>query len=837
MSGPFGSSQWMYKSGDYEIANSLRFVDEDVPELLWPASAHSGGNRRTFTHSLWVKRGLSITSTHQVIFEARDGDDGSSDNIKFENGQLCVIYQDGTLGRLKSTALFFDSSAWYHIVVAVDTTQGTNTNRIKVYVNGVQLTSFTDANTYMDQNADTRTSYASSDQQYGNSRHPDNDHGLDGYLAEVNFVDGLQLTPASFAETDDDYGHWKPKKYAGAYGDEGYYLDFKSSGVGTAGTATIGADRSGNTNHFTSDNIATTDQMSDSPSFNFATLNPLQHFVTNLPTQTEGNLKTICGSVNTGSKHCIAATMAMTSGKWYFEVLIGNTTNSHFSHIGVANADNDLFSQLLSTTANSGNVPWDNDYGWGFDGYNGSKEHDNTQASYGSQVSLGDIIGVAVDMDNGKIWFAENNTWLASGDPAAGSNEAYSNLAGTIVPVVSTQDHATAFVTMNFGQDSTFSGGDTSGAGASDGGGIGDFYYAPPSGFLALCASNFAEPVKPSEYFSNVLYTGNQNANLAITGVGFQPDMVWGKNRSSESNHWLFDSIRGVTKMLAPDLEADEEDQSGITAFGSDGFTLGNWIGSTKTNENYVAWNWKAGGSAAAVGSNTDGSINTTDTSVSTTAGFSISTFTGNATSGATVGHGLGVVPEWVMVVCRSSAGNWAIYHANNTAAPATDFLALETTGATADVANIWNDTAPTSSVFSLGNNAAINGNGETFVAYCWHSVEGFSKFGSWIGNANDVAPFIYTGFRPAWIMWKKTSGAENWFIVDNARTPHNKANKQLWANDAIAEQTSAAGASELHILSNGFKPTGAGGAMNGNEATYVFFAFAETPFKYSNAR
>ena len=255
MSGPAGSSQWMYASGDYQIANSLRFVDEDVPELLWPASAHSGGNRRTFTHSLWVKRGLSITSTHQVIFEARDGDDGSSDNIKFENGQLCVIYQDGTLGRLKSTALFFDSSAWYHIVVAVDTTQGTNTNRIKVYVNGVQLTSFTDANTYMDQNADTRTSYASSDQQYGNSRHPDNDHGLDGYLAEVNFVDGLQLTPASFAETDDDYGHWKPKKYAGAYGDEGYYLDFKSSGVGTAGTTTIGADRSGNTNHFTSDNV------------------------------------------------------------------------------------------------------------------------------------------------------------------------------------------------------------------------------------------------------------------------------------------------------------------------------------------------------------------------------------------------------------------------------------------------------------------------------------------------------------------------------------------------------------------------------------------------------
>ena len=308
MSGPFGSSQWMYKSGDYEIANSLRMNDADVPELLWPASSHSGGNRRTFTHSLWVKRGI-ISSTHQVIFEARDGDDGSSDNIKWEDGQLAVIYQDGTLGRLKSTALFRDSSAWYHIVVAVDTTQGTNTNRIKVYVNGVQLTSFTGTNTYMDQNADTRTSYASSDQQYGNARHPDNDHGLDGYLAEVNFVDGLQLTPASFAETDDDYGHWKPKKYAGAYGDEGYYLDFKSSGVGTAGTGTIGADRSGNGNHFTSDNVAATDQMLDSPTNNFATYNPLHADSTG--TFSEGNLKHAAG----GQVPNISS-MAMASARW-----------------------------------------------------------------------------------------------------------------------------------------------------------------------------------------------------------------------------------------------------------------------------------------------------------------------------------------------------------------------------------------------------------------------------------------------------------------------------------------------------------------------------------------
>ena len=179
---------------------------------------------------------------------------------------------------------------------------------------------------------------------------------------------------------------------------------------------------------------------------------------------------------------------------------------------------------------------WDNDFGWGYDAYNGKKEHDNTQSTYGSQASLGDIIGVAVDMDNGKIWFAENNTFLNSGDPAAGSNAAYTNVAGTILPVVSTQDGATAFVTMNFGQDSTFAGGDTSGASASDSGGIGDFYYAPPSGFLALCTANLPDAaVIPSEHFDTVLYTGDGNSTQVITTT-FEPDMIWSKIRNQALN-------------------------------------------------------------------------------------------------------------------------------------------------------------------------------------------------------------------------------------------------------------------------------------------------------------
>jgi len=223
----------MYASGEdaFTIDQSLRFEDGDVPELLFTPS--STGNRKTWTMSLWAKRG-SFSSTHQVIFEARDGDSGSSDNIKWENEQLCVILQDGTLGRLKSTAAFRDVSAWYHIVVAVDTTQATNTNRIKVYVNGTQLTSFTGTNTYPSEDDDTRVNWSSSDHQFGNARNPDNDHGLHGYLAEVHHIDGTALTPTSFGETG-DYGEWKPKEVSGlTYGTNGFYLSFAGGGVMSA---------------------------------------------------------------------------------------------------------------------------------------------------------------------------------------------------------------------------------------------------------------------------------------------------------------------------------------------------------------------------------------------------------------------------------------------------------------------------------------------------------------------------------------------------------------------------------------------------------------------------
>jgi hypothetical protein len=1151
MSGAAGSSQWMYATG-FDIDQSLRFDDGRTTYLA--RTPLSAGNRKTFTFSAWVKRSTITVQQTLMSVNSANNNSGILHIYLASDDKITISFQAFTL---TTTPVLRDISAWYHIMFVADTTQAAEGNRFKIYLNGTALT-LGSSGTFIAQNTDL--AFCQATEHNIGRRDGDADRYFDGYLAEVNFIDGAALTPASFGETDNVYGHWKPTKYSGTFGTTGFYLPFKQdytvegfstvtyrgnniddryiggvgfkpdfvwnatrsasqnrfmfdavrgaekdlrtnqavvegtsdaltsfqndgftvgtgndgnesgetyvswcwdmggsnannttgdidsvvrasqtygqsivtyTGTGTAGTighglatapdmiilkrrngdggdtwpifhSSINAgwkiefntaaeaddlsnqtfgnlpnsvtsstfavgdharanadggtyvaylfhavtgysafgkyasnnnttgpaidtgfkpafvmikahegasgnwmifdntrspnneaihslkandnsveladgsnnidfdsdgfqiksntndingngrsyiymafadnreyayylDQSGNNNDWTSNSLTESDISVDSPTNNFATLNPLQRFVTNKPEVQEGNLKTICGSVNTGSKHCIAATMAMTSGKWYFEVMIGTTTNSHFSHLGVANSDVKEFTELMNTTANSGNVPWDSDYGWGYDAYNGKKEHDNTQTSYGSQASLGDIIGVAVDMDNGKIWFADNNTYIASGDPAAGSNAAYTNLAGTIVPVVSTQDGSTAFVTMNFGQDSSFAGGKTA-QGNSDGGGIGDFFYAPPSGFLALCTDNLPnQDTVPSDYFNTVLYTGNGNDNRAVTGVGFQPDWVWIKGRT-QGESTAHDSLRGPANGLFFESETAEDTGGNLVSFDSDGFTTADSNRANRNSQAIVAWCWKAGGGAASVGSNTDGSINTTDTSVNTDAGFSISTFIGNATSGATVGHGLGVVPEWYFVICRSTAGNRLVYHASNTAAPETDVLAIETTGATADQENIWNDTAPTSAVISLGNNASVNGNNETFVAYFFHSVEGYSKFGSYTATGNADGPFIYLGFQPAFLLTKRTDSGDNWRLTDNAREPSNDgAFVALKANATDSEGDT--GNRNFDYLSNGFKVRETDADMGADGGTYIYMAFAEIPFKYSNAR
>ena len=342
---------------------------------------------------------------------------------------------------------------------------------------------------------------------------------------------------------------------------------------------------------------------------------------------------------------------------------------------------------------------------------------------------------------------------------------------------------------------------------------------------------------KPNLHFNTVLYTGNETNPKAITGVGFQPDWVWIKTRDTSTKpHMWFDAVRGVYKNIRSDVNnAEDTNNETLTAFGTDGFTLGN---NGKTNLNgaaHVAWNWKAGGGQGS--SNTSGTINTTYTSANTTAGFSISQYTGNGSSGATVGHGLGAVPKLIIVKALNTSDNWEVYHAS---LGAEKYIELNLTATQADSTAIWNDTEPTSSVFSIGNNSGVNTNGNPYIAYCFAEKIGYSKISSYKGNGNSTnGPFVYTGFKPAFVIGKKTNGnSDNWYMLDNKRIGYNEDNYWLYPNLSNTEYGSDQSnhtAYHADLLSNGFKLRSSDDMVNGNGNTYVFWAFAENPIVGSN--
>ena len=332
---------------------------------------------------------------------------------------------------------------------------------------------------------------------------------------------------------------------------------------------------------------------------------------------------------------------------------------------------------------------------------------------------------------------------------------------------------------------------------------------------------------KPSDYFNTKLYTGNGSTN-AITGVGFQPDWVWIKDRDNANDHKLYDGVRGATKYLISNSTAAEATQAnGLTSFDSDGFTLGSYGGTNGSGggsgPNFVSWNWLASNTTA---SNTDGDITST-VSANTTSGFSIVSYTGTANSSDTVGHGLGAVPKMIIIKRRDDAGgtNWCVYHVSNNN---TKVMFLESTSAGISNIRYWNNTTPTSSVFSIGNDDSLNASGGSFIAYCFAEKKGFSKFGSYTGNGSADGTFVYTGFKPAFIMVKDyTTAGNNWFIWDNKRDGYNVINRYLRPNLSDAEGYYEA----IDILSNGFKNRNTSGSANGSGTGYIYMAFAENPF------
>ena len=329
----------------------------------------------------------------------------------------------------------------------------------------------------------------------------------------------------------------------------------------------------------------------------------------------------------------------------------------------------------------------------------------------------------------------------------------------------------------------------------------------------------YSSIVKPTDYFNTKIYTGN-GGTQSITGVGFQPDWIWLKDRDNTYSHQLVDVVRGNTKYLNSD-EADAEGTASdrITSFDSDGFSLGSYIGTNKSSSNVASWNWKAANSAGS--SNSDGNISST-VSANTTAGFSIVSYTGTGSNPATVGHGLGAVPKVVLVKPRNDAQSWCMYHES---LGNDNIIYLDVTSA-AGGSSVWNNTTPTSSVFTVNDNQ-VNKSSTNYIAYCFTDVKGYSIIGSYTGNGNADGPFVYTGFKPAFVLHKKSSATDDWNIFDNKRNPHNVVNKYLIPNSNGAEGTST----NRDFLSNGFKIRSSSSYVNLSGATFIYMAFAENPF------
>ena len=333
---------------------------------------------------------------------------------------------------------------------------------------------------------------------------------------------------------------------------------------------------------------------------------------------------------------------------------------------------------------------------------------------------------------------------------------------------------------------------------------------------------------KPSDYFNTVTYTGDGTSSRNITGVGFQPDLLWIKNRDITQWHFLFDAVRGVSKALFSNVTNAESTQASTqTAFLSDGFTVGNDVASNGNGNGIVSWNWLGANGTSA---NTDGSISST-VSANTTSGFSIVSYTGTG-SNATIGHGLGIAPSMIIVKDRDNTTFWGVYHKS---LGATKYLDLDQTNASATSSLLWNDTEPTSSVFSVGTNGRVNNNTEKYISYCFTEKKGFSKFGSYTGNGNSDGTFIYTGFKPAFVIMKRTDTTGHWLLFDNNRSSSGGSNliqEYLYPNLADAESSDATRG--IDFLSNGFKQRNNFSAINASGGSYIYMAFAKSPFTTS---
>ena len=778
----------------YEIDQSILLNSADIPNISRQAAAT--GNRRTFTYSCWVKLSKAAVKTIIAFGNAADTSWASLSTFTDNSGHHFgfTIGQSSVQARLVATAECRDFSAWYHIVVAVDTTQGTAANRIKMYVNGTQITSFS-TGTYPSQNYDTAFSlddhYLTIGQNAYNFTSSYNG-GIDGYIAEVHVIDGVAKAPSDFGETNEDTGQWIPKEYTGgSYGTNGFYGKFVSGAIGT--------DSSGTGNTMTVANLANSDVVTDSPTNNFATLNPI--FISgDTNTFSEGNLKVVMATAAGG---LTVATIVPTAGKYYaeFKMTAGDPS---YGYMGVTPVTTNSKAPAYMTAANNS---------YAYYGYNGQiiKYPNDTVLSTEASYGVNDVVGIAIDYDNSTIKWYKNNALQYTKTSAV--------LTDVTFGLSDTSSGAGQTVEVNFGQKA--------------------FAYTPPSGYTTLSTANLPDPAitLPSVQFNTALYEGT-GATQTVTGVGFQPDWVWVKNRSAVASHMVVDAVRGVgaggtnTHPSFPNTTDAEEDQGSgtnkISALNSDGFVIDGNSGILNTDDqNYVAWNWKANGSGS---TDTSGDIDGV-VSANQAAGFSIITFTSDGSTAGTIPHGLGGKPDLMIYFHRNAVGAHPTYFFGSDGA--LDKCVLNRTDASSDVSSgsTASGTLPSTSMIQTQG----YGNGAELVVYAFRSIESYSKVGFYTGNGSADGPMVNTGFKPAWLMIKNTSNAQDWIIWDTKRNPSNEVTLFLYPNLTDGDAT---GSNVVDLVSNGFKLRNAGTRnRNYNGDVYLFMAFAEAPFKYATAR
>ena len=566
--------------------------------------------------------------------------------------------------------------------------------------------------------------------------------------------------------------------------------------------------------------IATWRAVPDSPANNFATLNPLVPVPSY--TYTEGNLNVTSSS----GWHSTVSTIGVSTGKWYAEVALTDASGSSWTMVGFEqNTINFLSNHLGGVVGTKGvSMVFDPSDSRSDISYNGTNSAYTTSLS--KVTANNDVVGIALDLttNNIKFYFKgalyyDLSNLLEFGATYHYGISGYSGGAGC----------------YNFGQNPSF-GGRVSAGTYTDSNNKGLFKYQPPSGFLALCEDNLPTPAisDPGKHFKTVLYTGNgvPATSKSVVGVGFTPDLVWIKRRDvSTGDHKLVDSVRGAGFVLetnTTDIEGNETNN--FTSFANDGFNLGaNNATAWNESANYVAWCWKAG--AGTTSTNTNGSI-TSVVSVNQDAGFSIVSYTGNGSAGATVGHGLGITPAMVIIKSRNEVRSWIVFHRGASPTPnplSSTTFALGSLSSGCFSLNLANGT------FAYTMDGQTNVNGNTYIAYCWAEIEGFSKFGSYTGNGSADGPFIYTGGRPAFVMIKRTDSTQNWPIIDSSRDSVNVANRRLFANLSDIEDQGIP--NFVDILSNGFKCRDSNVSYNASGGTYIFACWMESPFTTANSK